>query len=106
MSASKKIDRSLDTAALYEHHADVCKVFSHPVRLMILNILRDSEKNVAEIAEALAIPVGTASPHLLMMRRRRVLYSRREGTQIFYRLAHPRLLDAFDLIQKILRERL
>ncbi|PIR17035.1 MAG: transcriptional regulator [Deltaproteobacteria bacterium CG11_big_fil_rev_8_21_14_0_20_49_13] len=106
MSASKKIDRPFGVAALYEHHADMCKVFSHPVRLMILNILRESEKNVAEIAGALEIPLGTVSPHLLMMKRRRVLCSRREGTQIFYRLAHPRILDAFDLIQKILCERL
>ena len=97
---------ALGSTELYEHHADMCKVFSHPVRLMILNILRSSERGVAEIAETLDIPLGTVSPHLLMMKRRRMLVSRREGTQIFYRIANPKILDAFDLIQRILCERM
>src|SRR3989338_1755397 len=84
----------------------MCKVFSHPIRLMILNLLRKAETSVAEIAQALKIPLGTVSPHLLMMKRRRVLLSRREGTQVFYRIANPKILDAFDLIQKILCERM
>jgi ArsR family transcriptional regulator len=92
--------------ALYEYHADTCKVFSHPLRLMILNILRSSEKNVAEIAELLGISSGVVSPHLLMMKRRRVLVSQRMGTQIFYRIANPKILRAFDMIQKILCERM
>lgn len=91
---------------LYELHADMCKVFSHKMRLRILNVLRRSERSVTEIAEDLGIPVGTASPHLLMMKQRRVLASRREGTKIFYRVANPKILRAFDLIQKILCERM
>ena len=100
-STNRKLTRS---AGLYELHADMCKVFSHPHRLMVLNILRVSEKSVAEIAEALKVPFGTISPHLLMMKRRRVLVSRRDGNQIFYRIANPKILDAFDLIKKILCE--
>ena len=104
MSATRR--RLRESTGLYELHADMCKVFSHPVRLMILNILRSSERGVAEIAETLDIPLGTVSPHLLMMKRRRMLVSRREGTQIFYRIANPKILDAFDLIQRILCERM
>ena len=94
------------STGLYELHADMCKVFSHPARLMILNLLRTAEKSVADIARALKLPLGTVSPHLLMMKRRRILVSRRAGTQIFYRIANPKILDAFDLIQKILCERM
>ena len=100
-STNRKVTKSV---GLYELHADMCKGFSHPLRLMILNILRVSEKSVAEIAEALEIPFGTVSPHLLMMKRRRVLVSLRSGNQIFYRIANPKILRAFDLIQKILCE--
>lgn len=93
------------STGLYELHADMCKVFSHEIRLRILDILRGSEKSVAEIAKELQAPLGTVSPHLLMMKRRRALLSRRNGTQIFYRIANPKILNAFDLIQKILCER-
>lgn len=94
------------SSGLYELHADMCKVFSHEVRLRILNTLRRSEKSVAEIAEVLKVPLGTVSPHLLMMKRRRVLVSQKKGTQVFYRIANPKILDAFDLIQRILCERM
>jgi len=84
----------------------MCKVFSNATRLMILNILRESEMTVAAIAEKLGVPLGTVSPHLLMMKQRRVLLSRKQGTQVFYRLANPKMLQAFDLIREILYEQM
>lgn len=91
---------------LYECHAEMCKVFSHPTRLRILNILRERELSVATIALELEVLLGTVSPHLLMMRRQRVLVSRKQGNQVFYRLANPKMLHAFDLIREILYEQL
>ncbi len=92
--------------ALCERHAEMCKVFSHASRVMILNILRESEMGVSEIAEKLCLPFGTVSPHLLMMKRRGVLATRNEGNQVFYRLANPKILKAFDLIREILTDQL
>ncbi len=92
--------------SLYEHHAEMCKVFSHPTRLKILNILRKRELAVATIAEVLGMALGTVSPHLLLMKRRRVLRSRKQGNQVYYRLANPRMLSALDLIREILCEQL
>jgi len=92
--------------ALYERHAEMCKVFSNPTRLMILNVLRETEMTVAAIAEKLGIALGTVSPHLLMMKRQRVLASRKEGNQVFYHLANPKMLQAFDLIREILYEQM
>jgi ArsR family transcriptional regulator len=92
--------------ALYEHHAEMCKVFSSPIRLMILNVLRETERSVAEVAEELDEPLGTVSSHLLMMKRRRVLVSRKQGKQVFYRVANPRMLQAFDLIRELLMEQM
>ena len=55
---------------------------------------------------AYAVLLAIFYPHLHQMKRRRILVSRRAGTQIFYRIANPKILDAFDLIQKILCERM
>jgi ArsR family transcriptional regulator len=92
--------------ALFERHAEMCKVFSNPTRLMILNALRESEMTVNAIAERLGIALGTVSPHLLMMKQQRVLVSRKQGNQVFYRLANPKMLRAFDLIREILYEQM
>lgn len=91
---------------LYERHAEMCKVFSNPTRLMILNALREMESTVAAIAEKLGIALGTVSPHLLMMKRQHVLVSRKQGNQVFYRLANPGMLQAFDLIRDVLYEQM
>lgn len=95
---------SLFTSALYERHAEMCKVFSNANRLMILSVLGEREMSVAAIAEKLGRALGTVSPHLLMMKQRRVLLSRKQGNQVFYRLANPKMLQAFDLIREILYE--
>ena len=103
----RKTELDTDVArALYEHHAEMCKVFSNATRLMILNALREREMTVAAIAEQLGMALGTVSPHLLMMKQRRVLASRKQGTQVFYRLANPKMLQAFDLIREILYEQM
>ena len=94
------------SSALYEHHAEMCKVFSNATRLRILNILREGEMPVAAIAGKLGVTLGAVSSHLLMMKRRRVLLSRKQGNQVFYRLANPKMLQAFDLIREILYEQI
>src|SRR3990170_7508468 len=77
---------------LCERHAEMCRVFSHPTRLMILDVLRENEMSVGEVAKALELNLATVSPHLLMMKQRRVLLSRRESNQVYYRLANPKML--------------
>lgn len=91
---------------IYERHAEICKVFSNATRLRILNVLRERDMTVAAIADELEMPLGTVSAHLLLMRRRHVLASRKEGNQVFYRLASPKMLGPFDLLRELLLERI
>lgn len=91
---------------LYRCHADMCKVFSHPTRLQILNVLREEELPVSGLAERLGVSIGNLSQHLNMMKQRRVLVSRKDGNNVYYRLANPKMLKAFDLIRQILLEQM
>ena len=91
---------------LYECHADLCKVFSHPTRLQILNTLREQEMSVSDLAGLLKVTMGNLSQHLTMMKQRRVLASRKEGNTVYYRLANSKMLTAFDLIREILLEQM
>jgi len=103
---TKKKVRSDMEQELYRCHADMCKVFSHPTRLAILNTLREEELSVSELAERLNVSVGNLSQHLNMMKQRRVLASRKDGNNVYYRLANPKMLKAFDLIREILFEQM
>ncbi len=91
---------------LYHYHAEMCKVLSHPKRLELINLLRDGEMNVGGLCRALGLSPGNLSQHLAMMRERRILVSRKEANMVYYRIANPRLLEAFDLLREILFEQI
>ena len=99
----KNYPRTTDSQSeVYARHAEMCKVFSHPLRLLILNTLRDKEMSVSALADRLGVAIGNLSQHLNMMKHRRVLMTRKDGNIVYYRLANPKILDAFDLIREIL----
>ena len=87
-------------------HAEMCKAFTNPARIRILNLLRDDEKAVGELAQALGLAQPTVSRHLAAMRDRGALTSRKDGATVYYRLANPKVMKAFDLIREALVESL
>ncbi len=89
---------------IYAYHAEMCKVLSHPKRLELINTLRDKEMSAGELGERLGLAPANLSQHLTMMRERHILVSRKEGNIVYYRIANPRLVEAFDLLQEILFE--
>ncbi len=91
---------------IYAYHAEMCKVFSHPKRLELINILRDKEMSAGELGERLGLAPANLSQHLTMMRERHILISRREGNVVYYRIANPHLIEAFDMLREILFEQI
>ena len=91
---------------IYAYHAEMCKVFSHPKRLELINLLRDKEMSAGELRRKLGLAPANLSQQLTMMRERHILVSRKEGNMVYYRIADSRLLDAFDLLQEILFEQI
>jgi DNA-binding transcriptional ArsR family regulator len=79
--------------------ATMLKCIGHPVRLKIIELLdREGEQNVTAIYEALGIEQAVASQHLNLMRDKRILISRREGVNVFYRIEDPRVTRVIDCI--------
>ncbi len=91
---------------IYGYHAEMCKVFSHAKRLELINLLRDQEMSAGELGERLGLAPANLSQHLTMMRERHILVSRKEGNMVYYRIANPRLIEAFDLLREILFEQI
>lgn len=91
---------------IYYYHAAMCKVFSHPTRLELIDTLRAKELSAGELGMRLKLKPANLSQHLAMMRERRILISRKEENVVYYRIANPRLLEAFDLLREILFEQI
>ena len=84
----------------------MCKMLSSAVRLKVIHYLGEEEKSVGELARLCEVPQATLSQHLALMRQRGMLLTRKEGTSIYYRLANPKMLKAYNLMREILSERL
>ena len=91
---------------IYQYHAEMCQVFSHPKRLEVINVLRDGEMTVTELAQRLDLTIGNLSQHLSMMKDRHILLSRKEGNMVYYRILNPKLTRCFDMMREMLFEQI
>ncbi len=91
---------------IYEMHAEICKVFTNPKRLEIISLLRDGEKTVSDLEELAGIPQANVSQHLTVLRQNNVVTTRRNGANIYYKIANPKILQACDLMREVLLEQL
>lgn len=91
---------------IYEMHAQICKVFTSPKRLEIINLLRDGEKTVNDLAEKTGVLQANVSQHLTVLRQNNVVTTRRDGANVYYKIANPKILQACDLMREVLLEQL
>jgi DNA-binding transcriptional ArsR family regulator len=67
--------------------AEILKALGHPLRLAIVFLLLDGERNVTEICESLEAPQAVISQQLKVLKLNRLAETRRAGNQSFYRVA-------------------
>lgn len=72
---------------LYEQVARIGKAVSSPKRLEVLDLLAQGEKAVEILAEELSIDIKLVSVHLRTLKKARLIVPRRDGRNIYYRLA-------------------
>ncbi|EKD25850.1 MAG: hypothetical protein ACD_79C01469G0008 [uncultured bacterium] len=94
------------TEKIYELHAQMCKIFTSPKRLEILNLLRDKELSVTELMGKAGISQANLSQHLGILREKGIVKTKRDGTTIYYSLTNCKIIKAFDIIKEILMEKL
>jgi len=91
---------------LYKLHAEMCKVFSNPIRLEILNLLRGREMSVTELMNETKLSQANISQHLSIMKSKGIVISERNGKNIYYKLQNSKIIKAFDIIREVLIEKL
>jgi ArsR family transcriptional regulator len=83
------------------------RVLGDPTRLRLLALLLDApmgECSVGGLVTALDVPQSRVSTHLGCLRWCGLVQTRREGKQVYYRVADPRVRDLLALGDAILRE--
>jgi len=90
----------------YKIKSDFLKALSHPLRLQIIEFLKNGEKNVGNIIKALGIPQSSLSRHLTVLREAGVLKSRQQGTVIYYNIEDHDIFHVLRPIAEMLRKKL
>lgn len=93
-----------NTSLLFELQAEVCKTLASPKRLEILNVLKDGEKTVSELVYIIGVSKANISQHLAVMKG--ILKSRREGVNVHYSVANPKVIQACTLMREVLIEQM
>ena len=72
---------------VFERAAELFAVLSTPIRLRIVSALCQGEMNVGQLLEQIGVSQPNMSQHLNIMYRSGILGKRRQGAQMFYRIA-------------------
>ncbi len=89
---------------MMEFQAQVCRTFSNAKRLEVVNLLKAGEMSASDITKALGTTKANTSQHLTVMRMRGLLKTRRDGRNIYYRIANENLIIACNLMQEALAQ--
>ena len=89
---------------LFEKQAELAKALAHPLRIAIVDFLRDGEQCVCEIAQHIDSERSNVSRHLAVMIGAGILGCRKEGLNVFYSLKTPCVLDFFACTTRVLKQ--
>ena len=89
---------------LFEKQAEIAKAIAHPLRIAIIDFLKDGEQCVCDIAETIGSERSNVSRHLAVMVNAGVLEYRKEGLKVIYKLKTPCILEFFSCIRKVLKQ--
>ncbi len=70
-----------------EQIAAYFKVFADPTRLQILNLLRDGELNVGQLAQRCKFSSANISRHLSILNQHGLITRKTQGTSAYYKVA-------------------
>ncbi len=82
---------------LSQFKAEFFKALAHPLRIRILNALRQGELGVNELCARLSVEQSTLSQQLAVLRTRDIVSGRKSANNVFYSVKDPatfRVLDA------------
>jgi ArsR family transcriptional regulator len=97
------IETQVSTEEERNRFAVVARALGDPKRLCVLESLADGEASVGELATRVACQVPNMSQHLAVLRSAGLVTARRDGSTVYYRLADPKVLEAYKVLQSIAR---
>jgi ArsR family transcriptional regulator len=82
--------------------SDLFKSLAHPLRLALIELLKNGEHSVGELASALKADQSTISKGLRILKHGGMLSSRQEGTTVYYAIRDQNIFKILRVVSDIL----
>jgi DNA-binding transcriptional ArsR family regulator len=86
--------------------AEFFKALAHPLRISILDALREGEKTVAELSQEFEVEQANASQQLAVLRNKNIIVARKAGANVYYSISDPGIFKLLDTAREIFNNHL
>jgi len=85
-----------------EIRSNIIKALAHPVRLMVVDLLREGEKLFSEINSTFQFDKSTVSKHLTVLKEAGIVSSRKDRHDMIYQLEVPCVTEFFGCVTAVI----
>ena len=82
------------------------KALAHPLRIAVIDELRDGEIGVNELCERLSVEQSALSQQLAILRVRNIVVGRKEGLNVYYSVRDKAVFKLLDVAKQIFNNHL
>lgn len=87
--------------AVYQKNAQIYRVLSNPIRLEILNVLREQPASVDDLTNHLRLRKANISQHLALLRQSKLVTRQRDGLRVIYKIVDPLIVEPCRILLEI-----
>uniref|UniRef100_A0A7C3MQS5 ArsR family transcriptional regulator n=1 Tax=Dictyoglomus thermophilum TaxID=14 RepID=A0A7C3MQS5_DICTH len=84
-----------------QNMSDLLKILAHPIRIKLLLLLSKEPNTVSELLKILDLRQPNLSQHLTLLKRIKILKTKREGKSVYYYIAHPEIQDIIRKVKEL-----
>lgn len=97
---TKKLPKPKKDKSIYKRNAEIYKLLANPIRLEILDILKDGEASLDELSETIGIRKPNTSQHLAILRYLKIVDVKKKGQKAYYTMTDKRVTESSKILQK------
>lgn len=91
---------------MQQFKAEFFKALAHPLRIKILELLADGDKNVNEIQSLVGSEGSAVSQQLTVLRAKNIVTGTKDGNRVIYSLRDPMIIELLSVARQIFNNHL
>ncbi|MDC0761483.1 winged helix-turn-helix transcriptional regulator [Brevibacillus sp. HB1.4B] len=91
---------------LQQFKANFFKALGHPLRIRILELLAEGDKNVNELQTLIGSEGSAVSQQLAILRNNNIVYGTKDGNKVTYSLRDPMIIELLSVARQIFNNHL